>query len=178
LPPFTPAGEFERIVTLADRAYALKADVALPRAVIGRDKLRFSLTSNRDGYLYVFAADPANQYVQLFPNELDRDNRIVANKRLVLPRPSWPMEAGEPVGANHFVAIVSPVPRDFSALDMTHDSVFASLSPEAQKAAAAQRTLTASPFAGVPACDARAASCPVAFGAATFKIDVVRSSKQ
>jgi hypothetical protein len=115
--------------------------------------------------------------LQLFPNELDRDNRINAGKRLTLPRPSWPMEAGEPVGANHFVAIVSAAPRDFSALDLTHDSVFASLSTEAQQAAAAQRTLTASPFAGVPSCGSAAPSCPVAYGAAAFKIDVVRSSK-
>jgi hypothetical protein len=155
----------------------VKAEVPQPRAVIGRDRLRFSITSNRDGYLYVFVVDPANQYLQLFPNELDHDNRIGAKKRLVLPRPSWPMEAGEPVGANHFIAIVSSAPRDFAALDMTHDSVFASLSPEAQNAAAAQRTLTASPFAGVPSCGSGTPSCPVTFGAAAFKIDVVHSSK-
>jgi hypothetical protein len=177
LPPFTPADEFARIVSLADPSIVVKAEVPQPRAVIGRDRLRFSITSNRDGYLYVFVVDPANQYLQLFPNELDRDNRIGAKKRLVLPRPSWPMEAGEPVGANHFIAIVSSAPRDFAALDMTHDSVFASLSPEAQNAAAAQRTLTASPFAGVPSCGSGTPSCPVAFGAAAFKIDVVHSSK-
>ncbi|WP_250475562.1 serine/threonine-protein kinase [Caballeronia sp. GAFFF1] len=177
VPPYSPAGEFGRIVSLADPSIAVKVDVPLARAVIGRDRLRFSLASSRDGYVYVFVVDPGNQYLQLFPNELDRDNRISAGKRLTLPRPSWPMEAGEPVGANHFVAIVSAAPRDFSALNLTHDSVFASLPTEAQQAAAAQRTLTASPFAGVPSCGSAAPSCPVAYGAAAFKIDVVRSSK-
>ncbi|WP_250501239.1 DUF4384 domain-containing protein [Caballeronia sp. GAWG1-5s-s] len=177
VPPYSPAGEFARIVSLADPSIAVKVDVPLARAVIGRDRLRFSLTSSRDGYVYVFVVDPGNQYLQLFPNELDRDNRINAGKRLTLPRPSWPMEAGEPVGANHFVVIVSAAPRDFSALNLTHDSVFASLSTEAQQAAAAQRTITASPFAGVPSCGSAAPSCPVAYGAAAFKIDVVRSSK-
>ncbi|SAK86028.1 serine/threonine protein kinase [Caballeronia hypogeia] len=177
LPPFTPADEFARIVSLADPSIVVKAEVPQPRAVIGRDRLRFSVTSNRDGYLYVFVVDPDNAYMQLFPNTLDPDNRIKAKKRLVLPGSNWAMDAGDPVGANHFIAIVSAVPRDFSALDMTHDDAFARLSVEAQKAAAAQRTLTASPFAGVPSCASEAPSCPVAFGAAAFKIDVVHSSK-
>ncbi|WP_175942765.1 serine/threonine-protein kinase [Caballeronia sp. BCC1704] len=177
LAPFTPADEFARIVSLADPSIVVKAEVPQPRAVIGHDRLRFSITSNRDGYVYVFVVDPANQYLQLFPNELDEDNRIGANKRLVLPRPAWPMQAGEPAGANNFIAIVSSAPRDFATLDMTHDSVFASLSPEGQHAAAARRTLTASPFAGVPSCGSAAPSCPVAFGAAAFKIDVVHSSR-
>jgi len=177
LPPFTPADEFARIATLADPSYAVKVEVPVARAVVDRDRLLFSITSNRDGYVYVFVVDPANQLLQLFPNELDRDNRIAAKKRLTLPRARWPMQAGEPLGTNHFVAIVSAAPRDFPALDMTHDSVFGSVSPVAQASAAAQRTTTASPFAGVPACNAKASSCPVAYGAATFKIDVVRSSK-
>ncbi|SPB18855.1 serine/threonine protein kinase [Caballeronia novacaledonica] len=177
LPPFTPDGEFARIVSLADPSFDVTVDVPVARAVVDKDLLRFALTSNRDGYVYVFVVDPANQYLQLFPNALDRDNRITRKKRLVLPRPGWPMQAGEPVGENHFIAIVSAAPRDFSALDFAHDAVFASLSAEAQHAAATQRTLTASPFAGKPSCDEKAASCPVAYGAAAFKIDVVRSSK-
>ncbi|WP_250455965.1 serine/threonine-protein kinase [Caballeronia sp. ATUFL_M2_KS44] len=177
LPPYTPAGEFARIEALADPSIGVKVEVPLARAVVDRDRLRFMVTSNRDGYLYVFAVDPANQYLQLFPNELDRDNRIDAGRRMVLPRAAWPMQAGEPIGENHFVAIVSLAPRDFSALDLTHDSVFASLSSAAQAMAAAQRTLSASPFAGVPSCGSAAPSCPVAYGASTFKIEVVRSSK-
>lgn len=177
LPPFTPDGEFARIVALADPSFDVKVEVPIARAVIDRDPLRFAITSNRDGYVYVFAVDPANQYLQLFPNALDRDNRIGKKKRLVLPRSSWPMQAGEPVGENHFIAIVSAAPRDFPALDLVHDAVFASLSADAQRAAAGQRTLTASPFAGVPSCGAKAPSCPVAYGAAAFKIEVVRSSR-
>ncbi|MFM0325591.1 serine/threonine protein kinase [Caballeronia glebae] len=177
LPPFTPDGEFARIVSLADPSFDVKVDVPVARAVVDHDLLRFALTSNRDGYVYVFVVDPANQYLQLFPNALDSDNRIGRKKRLVLPRPNWPMQAGEPVGANHFVAIVSAAPREFPTLGLAHDAVFASLSTEAQHAAAAERTLTASPFAGVPACDVKAPSCPVAYGAATFKIDVIRSSR-
>lgn len=177
LPPFTVEDEFARVATLADPSIHLKADVSVPRAVVDRDKLRFSLTSNRAGYVYVFVVDPAGQCLLLFPNELDHDNQIAPARRLVLPRPSWPMQAGEPVGANHFLAIVSSTPRDFPGLGMTHESVFASVPPAALQAAAEQRTASTSPFAGMPSCDGKAPDCAHQYGAATFKIDVVKSSK-
>jgi serine/threonine protein kinase len=177
LPPFTASGEFERIAALADPAIQVKVEVPTPRAVIGRDKLNFALVSSHAGYVYVFAVDPANHYLQLFPNDLDSDNRIARARRLVLPRATWQMEAGDPPGSNQFLAIVSPVPRDFSALGMTHESVFASLSEAAQNTAAAGRSGTYSPFAGVAACREGTSACPHEYGAATFKIDIVRSSK-
>lgn len=175
--PFTAASEFERVAALGDPSIQVKVDLPSPRAVIDKDKLRFALTSNRAGYLYVFVVDPANQYLQLFPNELDHDNQIARSHKLVLPRPSWPMLAGEPPGANHFLAILSAAPRDFSALGMTHDSVFSSLPVAAQEAGAQRRTASYSPFAGVSVCSEGASACPQDYGAATFKIDIVRSSK-
>jgi serine/threonine protein kinase len=177
LAPFTAASEFDRVAALADPSIQLKVELPTPRAVIDKDKLRFALTSNRAGYVYVFVVDPDGQYLQLFPNELDHDNQIFQSRKLVLPRPSWPMLAGDPPGANHFLAIVSAAPRDFSALGMTHDSVFSSLPMPAQEAAALHRTIHSSPFAGVSACSEGASACARDYGAATFKIDIVRSSK-
>jgi hypothetical protein len=177
LPPYTAASEFERIVTLADPSISVKVEVPIPRAIVDKDPLRFNVTSNHDGYLYIFAVDPDNQYTQLFPNELDHDNRVTARKRLVLPRANWTLYAQDTPGTNHFIAIVSLAPRDFAALGMTQDDSFKTLAAAAQNAAAAQRSVDASPFAGVPACSADASACPREFGAATFKIDIVRSSK-
>ncbi|WP_233888773.1 serine/threonine protein kinase [Paraburkholderia flagellata] len=174
---FTAPGELARIAALADPGIEVKVEVPVPRAVVNRDKLRFSIVSNRAGYLYVFAVDPANAYLQLFPNGLDQDNRIAPGKRIVLPRSSWPMLAGEPLGENHFLAMVSLTPRDFSALGLSHDSVFASLPPAAQEAAAARRTASSSPFAGTAQCTDAASACSQQYGATTFKIEVVRSSK-
>jgi hypothetical protein len=125
----------------------------------------------------VFIVDPANQYLLLFPNELDRDNKIGAGKPVSLPRASWKMFAGDPAGVNHFVAIVAPVPRDFRNLDLQPHSVFELLSDAAQQAAAARRTQASSPFAGEPACPPNGAPCPAGYGAASFKIEAVASSK-
>ena len=177
LPPFTPDGEFARIVSLADPSIIVKVDVPRPRAVIDRDPVSFSITSNRDGYAYVFAVDPHGQYTQFFPNALDTDNRIGAKKRLVLPHPNWTITAMEPAGTYRLIALVSPVPRDFSGLGMTVEDSFPTLSADARDAAAARRTVNASPFAGVPACGGDTSSCPSAYGAAVFKFDFVHSSR-
>lgn len=188
LPPFSPADEFERIVSLADRSIAVTVKPASQKVVIDHDLLHFTVTSSVSGYLYVFIVDPAKQYLLLFPNELDRDNRVRAGQPLSLPRASWKMFAGEPAGFNHFVAIVSPVPRDFHALDLQRQSVFEMLSDTAQQSAAARRTPLASPFAGEPVCPRDDASggvgatprqppCPAGYGAASFKIEAVASSR-
>jgi hypothetical protein len=177
LPPYTASGELSRIAQLADPGIAVKVDLPLTRAVVGRDLVRFTLTSNHAGYVYVFLVDPANEYTMLFPNEIDQNNRIAASKPLALPGRGWALRASKPLGDNYFVAIVSPVPRDFSRLGMDAGSSYASLSPAAQNAAAAQRTASSSPFAGIAQCDDTRTPCPQQYGAVAFKIKVVGSSK-
>jgi hypothetical protein len=49
--------------------------------------------------------------------------------------------------------------------------------PAALQAAAEQRTASTSPFVGTASCDGKATDCAHQYGAATFKIDVVKSSK-
>ena len=177
LPSYTPGGEFDRIVLLADPALRVTTTLRSTVARINRDHLQFKLSSNRAGYAYVFVVDPDGQYLMLFPNELDKDNAIAAGQTLSLPRAKWPMLAGPPAGPNRFLALVSPVPRDFADGGLHHGSVFASFPADAQRDAAARRTANYSPFAGKPKCAAGGAACPDTFGASTFKIDVVNASK-
>ncbi|MGU7775908.1 protein kinase domain-containing protein [Burkholderia sp. MR1-5-21] len=173
LPPYTPGGEFDRIVALADPAIHVTTALRSTVAHINRDHLQFRLGSDRAGYAYVFMVDPDGQYLMLFPNALDKNNAIAAGQQLNLPRASWPMLAGAPAGPNRFLAIVSPLPRDFGDGGLKRGSVFASFPPDARRNAAALRTARYSPFAGKPRCGAGSADCPDAFGAATFTIDVV-----
>ncbi|MHB9837752.1 protein kinase domain-containing protein [Paraburkholderia terrae] len=176
LPPYTPGGELDRIVSLADPSISVKANTRSTTARISKDHLQFRVGSNRAGYVYVFMVDPAGQYLMLFPNELDKNNAIAAGQTLSLPRASWPMMAGAPAGPNHFLVLVSSAPRDFADGGLQRESVFADFPAEAQRAAAMRRTVSYSPFAGKPRCTASATQCPDTFGAATFTIDVVGSS--
>jgi hypothetical protein len=171
-PPFTtPAAEMERIVRLADGSQHVTVQAA-SSARIGKDKLTFTVTPSRSGFVYVFMTDPTDQYTMLFPNERDENNRISAGETLILPRSTWPMVASAPVGPNQFLVIVSASPRDFSDTGLSREAPFAKISPVVQRETAARRTERYSPFAGTPRC-APGADCPDSFGAALFRIDSV-----
>lgn len=174
LAPYTPASELERIASLADPAIHVTATPSSATAMIGKDHLQFRLASNRAGYVYVFMVDPDGQYLLLFPNGLDRNNRIAAAQTLSLPRASWPMLAGNPPGPNHFLTLVSTTPRDFSDGGLKPAAPFQTFPEGAQHAAAARRSPSYSPFAGKPRCPAGSANCTGEFGAATFTIDAVK----
>ncbi|MEW9585342.1 DUF4384 domain-containing protein [Paraburkholderia sp. DGU8] len=174
LAPYTPASELERIVTLADPSIHVTATPHSTTATIGKDHLQFKLDSNRAGYVYLFMVDPDGQYLLLFPNGLDRNNRIEAGQTLSLPRASWPMMAGDPPGPNHFLTLVSTTPRDFSDGGLKPAAPFRSFPADAQQQAAARRSPSYSPFAGKPRCPGGTADCSGPFGAATFTIDAVR----
>jgi serine/threonine protein kinase len=176
IPPFTPGGEFDRIVALADPSIHVTTTLRSTTARINKDHLQFKVSSNLAGYLYVFMVDPAGQYLMLFPNGIDKDNKIAAGQTLSLPRANWPMLAGAPAGPNRFLVMVSSAPRDFSDGGLQGTSVFAGFPPDAQREAASRRTVSYSPFAGKPRCAAGAQGCSDSFGAATFRIDVVNSS--
>jgi hypothetical protein len=174
LAPYSPASELERIAALADPSIHVSATQHSTTARIGKDHLQFKLSSNRAGYVYVFMVDPDGQYLMLFPNGLDRNNKIAAGQTLSLPRANWPMLAGDPPGPNHFLTLVSPMPRDFSAGGLKQAAVFASFPADAQREASARRSARYSPFAGKPRCAAGATDCADEFGATTFTIDAVK----
>jgi serine/threonine protein kinase len=176
VPPWSAASEFDRITTLADPSIHVYAALRSRTARIDKDFLQFRITSNRTGYAYVFMVDSGGQYLQLFPNDYDRNNAIAAGQTLSLPRAKWQMVAAAPTGPNHFLVLVSLVPRNFSDSGIQSGQVFATFPAEAQRDAAARRTPTYSPFAGKPSCAAGASTCPDTFGAATFTIDIVKSS--
>ncbi|MCG5072644.1 protein kinase domain-containing protein [Paraburkholderia tagetis] len=179
LAPYTPANEFERIVTLADPSIDVHTTLRSTTARIKKDFLQFQVRSNRAGRVYAFMVDPQGNYLMLLPNGRDKANTIAAGQTLTLPRASWPMLADAPAGPIHFLVIVSPEPRDFSEAGLHPGDVFADFPARAQQTAAARRTANDSPFAGKARCaksDAGATGCNSAFGAATFEIDVVGGS--
>ncbi|WP_296653591.1 serine/threonine-protein kinase [Paraburkholderia sp.] len=178
LPPFTPSGEFGRIVALSDPSIRVTTKLRSTKARIKKDFLAFQVTSDRAGYVYAFMVDPQGNYLMLLPNQRDKANTIAAGQTLSLPRPSWPMLADAPAGPIHFIVLVSPQARDFSAAGLQQGDVFADFPAEAQAAAAAHRTASYSPFAGTARCAPGAPKCSDAFGAAAFQIDVVGASGQ
>ncbi len=84
---------------------------------IGQDALDFAVQSDKAGYVYVALAGSDNKSVyMLFPNDLDRDNKIEAGQTLMLPRPNWRVKAGGPAGNDNLLILVTDGPRDLSQL--------------------------------------------------------------
>jgi hypothetical protein len=92
----------------------LKIEINAPTQLkIGKDKLKASIVSNSDGYLYaVMLGSDAQSFYLLFPNKLDQDNKIKANTPFSLPRPGWSITSGGPEGINHVLFVLSQSPRN------------------------------------------------------------------
>lgn len=140
-----------------------------PEVAIGKDKLAFEVRSKREGFVYVFLLSSGGEMFLLFPNLLDKYNKITANSPLSLPRASWPMDAGGPAGTNQFAVLVSQHERDFSASGMQNDGVFPQFPLPVLAALEASRGTGPSPLLGKPSC-APGAPCNDVYGVANFKI--------
>ncbi len=122
-PPPAPEPALASLATLKDieaqRNPRRQVDVTLskPAMRIGKDALELTIRSSHDGHIYlVMIGSDAKSFYVLFPNGLDADNRIQANKVLRLPRPDWKLMAQGPAGTNHLLVVVADTPRDLSAL--------------------------------------------------------------
>jgi serine/threonine protein kinase len=138
--------------------------------IANKEKLEFSIQSATAGYAFVYLLSSGGELLQLFPNQLDKRNRIKAGETLKLPRASWPMEAGGPVGVNRFVALVSNNERDFSSSGLINDGVFGRYSVESLLALEKSKQDGAQPLmVGKPSC-AGTNSCDANYGVAIFTI--------
>ncbi len=169
---WTPLAEFERIQQGRTDGFDVQAGAQQPTLRIGKDRLVFSVRSSRDGYLYVLAASGDGSWMLLYPNSQSTQNRVRAGQAITLPQASWPLDTSEPPGEEHFIAIVSENPRDFSALGLVREAWFSKLPSGAAAAARAQAHVgPGSAFVGQVAC--QAPGCD-AYGAARFTVTVTR----
>ena len=169
--PFDPIQALDQVFQARNRDHAVTVSLEQAQVRIGKEPLRFSIRSSKPGYVYLMmVGTDRSQFWLLFPNSLDRDNRIRADQQLSLPRAKWRMIAAGPPGTNQFLALISDAPRDFKATGLKELAPFA----EFPLANAAQLTPTESgqapPFAGNVTCAAAAPNCSNSYGAAVFSI--------
>lgn len=86
---------------------------------IGKDALELTVESSHAGHLYlVMLGSDRQSFYLLYPNGLDRDNRIEAGKPRTLPRPDWRLQASGPAGVDHLLVMVAASPRQIDRLSM------------------------------------------------------------
>ena len=110
-PPTTPRSfemrdEFNKVMTAQAADFKVQAAALTPQLRIGRDRLGFTVTSARDGYVQVLVLGPAGSLLLLFPNAQSSDSRIKAGQTLRLPQPTWLLDTAEPSRA---ICSTSPV---------------------------------------------------------------------
>jgi serine/threonine protein kinase len=170
--PFSPLAALDAVLAGASPERKVTVEVASARLTIGQDKVSFAVRSPHAGYVYIYlVGTEGNDFHMLFPNALDKENRIAANAALNLPRRPWQVAAFGPPGTDHFVVMVSDMPRDFSAAGLENGDPFPVF--PAARAAGLQAGYTGKTplFAGTPEC--ANSPCPAEYGAAAFAIEEV-----
>ncbi len=177
-----PPAEFSVLAALQDivaRSHpqlAVTASADKASLTIGRDLLKFRVKASEGGYLYVFhGGTDKGHFNLLFPNQLDKKNRIEGGRDVVLPRSSWEITAGGPPGTTHIVALVSRHERNFAQAGLLATAeAIPEFDLEAARQRWAQRASSGagpSPFVGKAVCDA--APCDEAYGATMIEINEV-----
>jgi hypothetical protein len=153
-----------------DPAWPVSVRLASDRVKIGKDRLSFRLRSERDGYVYLLMqGTDRSHFYQLFPNGIDKNNRLRGNTDMSLPRSNWEMVAGGPAGLNRFIALVTPSPRNFASAGLGSAQPFGEFDPQVAGKVFADRG--AAPFAGEPAgCSLGDQAC-ASYGAVLFEIE-------
>jgi hypothetical protein len=169
--PFSPLAALDAVLAGASPERKVSVQVENQHLRINKDKVGFTVRSAHAGYLYVYVVSTENNFQLLFPNALDRANRIAADEAVKLPRRPWLLTALGPAGTNHFVAMVSDAPRDFSTAGLTEGNPFSGFPLDRATRLHAAHTGTRALFAGMPACAAM--PCPDDYGAAAFAIEEV-----
>jgi serine/threonine protein kinase len=170
--PLDLHGQFQQLAARHSPGFDVLAQAERTQLRIDRDELRFSVSSSRDGHLYVLLAGPDGSLMQLYPNDKARNNRISAGQTLKLPQAGWPLKASEPAGLEHFLVLVTAEPRSFLPWSTGKDSTYGFLALPSQAPTTGGDPKVPSWLMGLPDCGRPA--CAGEFGAAVFSVEAVR----
>jgi hypothetical protein len=130
VPPPPPPPEINTLAALndiytqRDDRWGVAVRLGKPTLQIGTDVLDFSITSQRDGFVYIFyLGTQPNSFYLLFPNQIDAQNGIKAGEELRLPRASWSVNALGPAGTDHLLVMVTENPRDLGDYSLPKEYV-------------------------------------------------------
>jgi uncharacterized caspase-like protein len=108
----TPSWMVRVDVDKPDRTYKVDPDDKdRPADQKKSELLRVKVLSEKEGYLYLFNIDPDGNIECLFPNNIQQDNKIEANKEIEIGDGSkFKLRVGTPVGNELIKAIVTKEP--------------------------------------------------------------------
>jgi serine/threonine protein kinase len=169
--PFDPEKDFDRVVASQSPDFRIEAATTKPTFRINKDNLSLSVKTEKDGHLYVFLHGSDGVLLQIFPNAQAKSNRMRAGQTLTIPTGAQlAMTASGPPGVDHFLAIVSAWPRDFSAIGLQVQDGYGQATLDTVRQSARTHGGATPLFMGKAICDK---DCTDHFGAATFSSEQV-----
>lgn len=167
----TPAEWLDQLHAQRDTKRRVELTLDAPRLRIGVDTLGLTVRSSHAGHVHVLmAGSDGRSLTLLFPNALDRDNRIAAGQSLMLPRPAWRLVAGGPAGRNRLLVLVSDAAPDLAALAGSAAGPFLQPTFDLSGRGALQRFFA---LAGDGRVGGSAGAASDAFGAAWIDLDEI-----
>ena len=181
-PPKSLSGEqaLRQLFEQRDAKRRVQVTLGKDRLRVGQDAFDFSVQSERAGYVYVALAGSDNKSVyMLFPNDLDKDNKIEAGQQLLLPRPGWRVKADGPPGTDNLLVLVTDAPRDLGALAGNKAGPFVTSLNDAQGRAQLGAWLTTASSGASQACASSASRkkdplCSDAYGASMVALEEIK----
>jgi serine/threonine protein kinase len=167
--PFSVSQSLGNLQQTARGGFEVSAKPGKPEVRISKDKLEFQIQSNKAGFAYVYLLNTVGELYLLFPNALDKRNRIESGATLSLPKTSWAMNADGPAGTDEFVVLVSEFERDLKTSGIQYEGVFGQFSLKILEALEAARGTGPSPLLGAPICPG-GTPCADNYGVSSFKI--------
>jgi serine/threonine protein kinase len=173
-PNFDAALQFAQIQQSQAPGYDVKLVTNKTSYRIGKDKLSFSVQSEREGYLYVFVYGADKVLVQLYPSATTVGLKVRKGQLLKLPLAGEPaIDTTDPAGPTELLALVSPTPRDHGALQPKKEGpILVFPGGDEANALLAKYTGSGPILAGRPQCPA-AGTCDETYGAALVRVDIV-----
>jgi hypothetical protein len=117
--------------------FLVRVDVDHPdRVYHGGDTIQVSVRSEREGFLYLFYCDASQKVSCLFPNSAQRDNRILANRTILVPDAGsqFRLRVGAPFGDEVLKALVTSQPLESLELNALTKGVYTPIQTRKLKA--------------------------------------------
>jgi len=176
-PRFETEREFERILQAQAADFGLKAEAAkTDLSIAAKDQVRFKVTAERDGHLYVVGQSADGSLALLVPNSQSPSVQVKKGQTYSFPtRDRFVLPAAEPLGTGKLLVMVSALPRNFDSMAPKAAGPvkeFAS-GDEATKLLQAWQG-KGSMLAGRPQCAGGGSDCADEFGAALMTFNTVR----
>ena len=115
--PIETSELFKIIMENGDQTKKLNISALNSKVKINQDHLRLSIQSPINGYLTIFIAGSSGKIYQIFPDSVDTESYIQANKEMTLPKiaeHTYPSHG--PAGKNTILAVVSSSKGRFDSL--------------------------------------------------------------